>query len=131
MGSVNQVTVLGNLGRDPELRYTPTGKAVCNLSVATTYKPKNGPQQTEWHRVVCWDATAENCAKFLVKGREVFVSGRLQTRSYDKDGSKRYSTEIMAERIVFVGQQKQQELPGAAAAPDEGRPGDDDDHMPF
>jgi single-strand DNA-binding protein len=129
MGSVNQVTILGNLGADPELRFTPSGKAVCNMSVATTYKPKSGVKQTEWHRVVCWDATAENCAKYLVKGREVFVSGRLQTRSYDKDGTKRYSTEIMAERIVFVGQQKQHELPGAAA--DEGKPGDDDDNLAF
>lgn len=131
MGSVNQVNILGNLGRDPELRYAPSGKAVCNLSVATTYKPKNGPKQTEWHRVVAFDATAENCAKYLVKGKEVFVTGRLQTRSYEKDGIKRYSTEVMCERIAFVGRQEQPEIPGAAAAPDEGKPGDDDDNLAF
>lgn len=129
MGSVNQVNILGNLGRDPELRYAPSGKAVCNLSVATTYKPKNGPKQTEWHRVVTFDVTAENCAKYLVKGKEVFVIGRLQTRSYEKDGVKRYSTEVMAERVVFVGPSQQQELPGPAQ--DEGKPGDDDDNLAF
>lgn len=129
MGSVNQVNILGNLGADPELRFTGSGKPVCNLSVATTYKPKNGGKQTEWHRVVAFDVTAENCAKYLTKGKEVFISGRLQTRSWEKDGVKRYTTEIMAERVAFVGRVEQQEIPVTSAT--DGKPGDEDDQVPW
>lgn len=104
--NVNQVTIAGNLGRDVELRYTPTAKAVANLSVATNriYKDSEGntKKDTQWHRVVVWGKTAENCKKFLAKGRSVYVQGRLQTRSFtDADGQKRWTTEIVAERVQF------------------------------
>ena len=107
--SVNRVLILGNLGQDPEIRYTPGGTAVCNFSVATTeaWSDKDGNKQesTEWHRVVVWSKQAENCAKFLSKGRTVFVEGRLQTRSWDDktSGQKRYATEIIAQNIQFIG----------------------------
>lgn len=110
MGSVNKVILVGNLGADPELKYTPSNRPVCNLSVATNevWKDKSGQKQekTEWHRVNVWGEQAENCSKFLAKGRSVYVEGRLQTRSWDdKEGKKRYSTEIVAERVVFLGGQ--------------------------
>jgi single-strand DNA-binding protein len=108
MGSVNKVILVGNLGADPELKYTPSNRPVCHLSVATNevWKDKSGQKQerTEWHRVNVWGEPAENCAKFLSKGRMVYVEGRLQTRSWDdKDGKKRYSTEVVADRVVFLG----------------------------
>jgi single-strand DNA-binding protein len=108
MGSVNKVILVGNLGADPELKYTPSNRAVCNLSVATNevWKDKSGQKQekTEWHRVTVWGEQAENCSKFLTKGRMVYVEGKLQTRSWDdKDGKKRYSTEVVADRVVFLG----------------------------
>jgi single-strand DNA-binding protein len=108
MGSVNKVILIGNLGADPELKYTPTNRPVCNLSVATNevFKDKGGQKQekTEWHRVTVWGDQAENCSKYLAKGRTVYLEGRLQTRSYDdKEGKKRYSTEVVADRVVFLG----------------------------
>lgn len=113
--SVNRVTLLGNLGNDPELRYTKGGKAVCNLSLATSYKPKEGAEQTEWHKVVAWGADAENCQKFLKKGRQIYVDGRLTTRKYtDKAGAEQRSTEVMADRVVFIGGAERSD-PGAPA----------------
>jgi len=107
MGSVNKVILVGNLGADPELKYTPSNKAVCNLRVATqeAWKDKSGAKQekTEWHRVTVWGDMGENCSKYLAKGRSVYVEGRLQTRSYDKDGQKHYATDIIAEKVVFLG----------------------------
>lgn len=108
MASFNRVTILGNLGQDPELRYTQNQTPVCTLSVATTdYRTGADGQrqeQTEWHRVVVWSKQAENCAKYLAKGRSVLVEGRLQTRSWeDKQGQKRYVTEIVAQNVQFVG----------------------------
>ena len=108
MGSVNKVILVGNLGADPELKYTPSNRPVCHLSVATNevWKDKSGQKQekTEWHRVNVWGDQAENCSKFLSKGRMVYVEGRLQTRSWDdKEGKKRYSTEVVADRVVFLG----------------------------
>ena len=108
MGSVNKVILVGNLGSDPELKYTPSNRPVCHLSIATNevWKDKSGQKQekTEWHRVNVWGESAENCSKFLTKGRMVYVEGRLQTRSWDdKDGKKRYSTDVVAERVVFLG----------------------------
>ena len=101
MASVNKAIILGNLGQDPELRYTTGGSAVCTLSIATTdvRKDQNGERQenTEWHRVVVWNKQAENCAKYLAKGRSVYVEGRIQTRSWeDQSGQKKYSTEVIA-----------------------------------
>jgi single-strand DNA-binding protein len=107
MGSVNKVILIGNLGADPELKYTPSQRPLCNLRIATTevYKDKSGQRQekTEWHRVTVWGDQAENCNKYLSKGRSVYVEGRLQTRSYDKDGQKHYATDIVADRVVFLG----------------------------
>lgn len=114
--SVNKVILLGRLGQDPELKYTPSGTAVCNFSVATseawtdrTSGQKN--EKTEWHRVVVWGKLAELCNQYLAKGRQAFIEGKLQTRSWDdKDGSKRYTTEILASTVQFVGGQT---APGA------------------
>lgn len=108
MASVNKAIILGNLGQDPELRYTTSGAAVCTLSIATTdvRKDQNGERQenTEWHRVVVWNKQAENCAKYLAKGRSVFIEGKIQTRSWDdQNGQKKYSTEIVAQTVQFVG----------------------------
>jgi len=106
--SVNKVILLGRLGQDPELKYTPGGSPVCNFSLATTesWTDKGGQKQekTEWHRVVVWGKLAELCNQYLSKGRQAFLEGRLQTRSWDdKDGNKRYTTEILASTVQFIG----------------------------
>jgi len=108
MSSVNKVILIGNLGRDPELRYTQTGQAVANFSLATTdrFSSKDGDKQerTEWHRIVAWGRTAEICAQYLAKGRSVYVEGRLQTNEWeDKDGQKKRTTEIVAQSVQFLG----------------------------
>jgi single-strand DNA-binding protein len=108
MASVNKAIILGNLGRDPELRHTPAGKAVCTLRVATNevWTDQSGERQerTEWHSIVVWGRQAENCNQYLKKGRSVYVEGRLATRKWqDKDGKDRYSTEIVADRVQFIG----------------------------
>jgi len=108
MGSVNKVILVGNLGRDAELRYTPGGAAVATLNMATTevWNDKAGQRQekTEWHRVVLWGKTAESLNEYLTKGKQIYVEGRLQTRQWDdKDGNKRYTTEIRGDRIVLLG----------------------------
>ena len=108
MASVNRVMLIGNLGADPELRHTPNQTAVATLSVATkeVRNDRDGNRQefTEWHRIVVWGRQAENAAKYLSKGRAVFIEGRLQTRSWeDKNGVKRYSTEIVAQNLQFLG----------------------------
>lgn len=105
---VNKVILIGNLGQDPEVRYTQGGQAVAELRVATNeaWTDKQGQKQerTEWHRVVVWGKSAENCGKYLAKGRSVYVDGRLQTREWnDKEGNKRYTTEIVANDIQFLG----------------------------
>jgi single-strand DNA-binding protein len=107
MGSVNKVILVGNLGRDAELRYTPGGAAVATLNMATTevWNDKAGQKQekTEWHRVVLWGKTAESLAEYLTKGKQIYVEGRLQTRQWDdKDGNKRYTTEIRSDRVVLL-----------------------------
>lgn len=111
--SVNKVILLGRLGQDPELKYTPSGAGVCNFSLATTesWNDKSSGQKqerTEWHRVVVWGKLAELCNQYLSKGRQAYVEGRLQTRSWDdKDGNKRYTTEINATTVQFIGGQAQ------------------------
>jgi len=107
-GSVNKVILIGHLGADPEIRYTPTGAPVANLRIATneSWKNKNGQKEerTEWHRVVAWSKLAELASQYLTKGRQVYIEGRIQTRSWDdKDGQKKYSTEIVATGIQFLG----------------------------
>ncbi|MCE9580082.1 MAG: single-stranded DNA-binding protein [Deltaproteobacteria bacterium] len=107
-GGVNKVILVGNLGADPDMRYTPSGQGVCELRIATSesWNDKNGQRQerVEWHRVVVWGKRAEVCAKYLSKGRQVYVEGRIQTRTYDdKEGQKRYITEVIANDVQFLG----------------------------
>jgi single-strand DNA-binding protein len=108
MGSVNKVILVGNLGRDAELKYTPGGAPVARVSLATTevWNDKNGQRQekTEWHSIDIWGKQAESLSEYLVKGKQVYVEGRLQTREWnDKDGNKRKTTEVRADRIVLLG----------------------------
>jgi len=108
MGSVNKVILVGNLGRDAELRFTPGGAAVSTINMATTevWNDKGGQRQekTEWHRVVLWGKQAESLSEYLTKGKQIYVEGRLQTRQWDdKDGNKRYTTEVRADKIVLLG----------------------------
>jgi len=110
MASVNKVILVGNLGRDPEVRYSPDGAAICNVSIATTsnWKDKNSGErreETEWHRVVFYNRLAEIAGEYLRKGRAVYVEGRLKTRKWqDKDtGQDRYATEIVAEQMQMLG----------------------------
>lgn len=111
--SVNKVILVGNLGKDPELRYTPSGAAVVTFSIATTerYKDREGNRQekTEWHNIVAWRQLAEICGKFLHKGKQVYIEGKIQTRSYDdRDGNKRYITEIVADQMQMLGGRDEQ-----------------------
>ena len=107
MAGVNKAIILGHLGRDPELRYLQSGQPVCKLNIATSrrYTNKNNEavEETEWHRVSVWGKQAEHCNNFLTKGRQVYVEGRLRTSSYDKDGQKHYTTEIVADTVQFIG----------------------------
>ncbi|MCH7541523.1 single-stranded DNA-binding protein [Patescibacteria group bacterium] len=106
--SLNKVMLIGNLTRDPELRYTPSGTAVCSFSVATnrSWTPSDGGErreETEFHRIVAWNKLAELCSQLLTKGRKVYVEGRLQTRSWETpDGNKRFATEVVAEDMVIL-----------------------------
>jgi len=106
---VNKVILVGNLGRDPEVRYMPSGNAVANVTLATTesWKDKQtGEKQerTEWHRIVAWGRLGEICGEYLAKGKQVYIEGRLQTRSWDdRDGNKRYMTEVVAANMVMLG----------------------------
>jgi single-strand DNA-binding protein len=105
--SVNKVIIVGRLGADPEIRYTPGGQAVATLRLATNEWSGTGEsreERTEWHRVVVWGKLAERCSEYLKKGRQVYVEGRLRTRSWeDRDGNKRYTTEIVASTVQFLG----------------------------
>lgn len=108
MGSLNVVMLIGNLGRDAELRYTPGGAAVATINVATTEvwtdKSNQRQERTEWHRVVLWGKTAESLSEYLRKGKQVYIAGKLQTRSWtDKDGNKRHTTEVRADKVVLLG----------------------------
>ena len=108
MASVNKVILIGNLGRDPELRYTQGGQAVASFSIATTenFTKKSGErdERTEWHRIVAWGRTAELCAQYLSKGRSVYIEGRLQTREWEnKEGQKQRTTEVVAQTVQFLG----------------------------
>ena len=108
MASVNKVILIGNLGRDPETRFMPSGDAICNISIATTdtWKDKNGEKQekTEWHRVAFFGKLAEIAGEYLKKGSQVYVEGRLQTRKWqDKDGQDKYTTEIVANAMQMLG----------------------------
>jgi single-strand DNA-binding protein len=129
MASVNKAIILGNLGKDPELRHTQGGKAVCTLRVATnevwTDQAGERKERTEWHTIVVWGRQAENCNQYLKKGRSVYVEGRLTTRKWqDKEGHDRYSTEVVADRVQFVGGGK-----GEGASGGGGGGGFDDAHL--
>ena len=139
MAGVNKVILIGNLGRDPELRYTQSGQAVANFSLATSenWNDKSSGERverTEWHRIVAWGKTAELCSQYLSKGRTVYVEGRLQTREYeDKEGIKRRVTEIVANNVTFLGQ-RGEGGGGGGGAPSGGPPaggGGPGDDIPF
>jgi single-strand DNA-binding protein len=121
MASVNKVILIGNLGRDPEVRYTPSGAAICNVTIATSrqWKAKDSGEkmeETEWHRVVFYDRLAEIAGEYLKKGRPVYVEGRLKTRKWqDKDGVEKYTTEIIAEQMQLLGSRE-----GMGGGADEG-----------
>lgn len=107
-GGVNKVILIGNLGADPEVRFTPGGQAVANFRIATSesWTDKNGQKQerTEWHRIVVWGKLAELCGEYLKKGRQCYVEGRLQTREWtDKENRKNYTTEVVANAVTFLG----------------------------
>ncbi len=104
---LNKVLLIGNLGKDPEVRYTPGGQAVANFTIATneSWTDKQGQKQerTEWHRIVAWGKTAELCGEYLSKGRQVYVEGKLQTREWqNKEGQKQYTTEVVANQVLFL-----------------------------
>ena len=107
-GSVNKVILIGRLGADPEVRYTPAGMPVANFRIATSenWNDKQGQRQerTEWHRIVVWGKLAELCGQYLAKGRQIYVEGRIQTRQWeDRDKNKRFTTEIQAREVTFLG----------------------------
>ena|SRR5260370_57425 len=144
MSGVNKAIILGNLGATPELRHLPSGQAVCDLRVATneTYTDKNQQkvEKTEWHRICVFGKTAENCAKFLSVGRQVYIEGRLQTRSWDdkETGAKRYMTEIVANTVQFLGGKDSGSRAPSDDFPSETKPTNggtstqaDDDSIPF
>ncbi len=152
MASVNKVILVGNLGRDPEVRYMPSGDAVANITIATTetWKDKAGEkqEQTEWHRVAMFGKTAEIAGEYLKKGSQVYIEGRLQTRKWtDKEGQERYTTEIRADRMQMLGSRSggsdrmpppDDEAPARSSAPKKAAPAgkggnfdDLEDDIPF
>jgi single-strand DNA-binding protein len=143
MASVNKAILIGNLGKDPELRYTPSGRAVASFSIATSekWKGQDGENQekTEWHNIVLWGRTAELAKEYLSKGSPVYIEGRIQTRSYeDKNGVKKYITEIVGQRMQFLGRRGEtgtDYTPPPPPPADESAPFDDksvdDDDLPF
>lgn len=127
MASVNRATIIGNLGNDPEIRYSSGGDAIANLSIATTdnWKDKNGDKQekTEWHRVTMFGKLAEICGEYLKKGSQVYIEGKLQTRKWtDKSNIERYTTEIVADRMQMLGGNRKA---------DDSKSDDIDDDIPF
>ena len=139
MAGINKVILVGNLGRDPEVRYTPSGVAVANFTLATSEEWKNretGEKQehTEWHRIVAWRRLGEICGEYLHKGSQVYIEGKLQTRSWDdRDGNKRYTTEVLAQTMQMLGSPAR---PAKAHPADDGFPTEEpvmvpDDDIPF
>lgn len=133
MSGINKVILVGNLGKDPETRYTQGGDPVCNFTVATSKKWKDkqsgeSKEQTEWHRLVAFKRTAEVCAQYLKKGSKVYIEGELHYGSYDKEGVKHYTTEIRVREMQMLGGREQQQSQPPAGQP----PADDfDDSVPF
>ncbi len=120
-GSLNKVMIIGRLGKDPELRYTPNGSPVANFTVATDegYRSKDGNnvEKTEWHRVVAWNKLAEICGEWLKKGSLVYIEGSLETRSWEQDGTTRYTTEIKARDMTMLGGRGGSSAPSSGSAP--------------
>ena len=106
MPSLNRVEIIGHLGGDPELRYTPSGSAVTSFSVATSYK-SGEKESTEWFSIIAWGKLAETCNQYLSKGQQVYVDGRLQTRTWDDDKGKHYKAEVVANKVLFLGQRRE------------------------
>ena len=142
MAGINKVILIGRLGSDPEVRYTPDGTAVANFSIATseewTDKATNEKRErTEWHRIVAWRRLGEICGEYLSKGRQIYVEGKLQTRSWEKDGITRYTTEIVASDVQFLGSRDSADTyipPGPAETPESSKPSlpdKQDDDIPF
>jgi single-strand DNA-binding protein len=146
--SVNKAILVGNLGSDPEVRYTPSGRPVATFSIATNerWTDKNtGEKQerTEWHRIVAWGRLGEICGEYLSKGKQIYIEGRIQTRSWeDRDGNKRYTTEIVAQTMQMLGRRGETgdfndgaggdfDSGGSAPPIHEGPSGPDDDDIPF
>jgi len=131
MASLNKVMLIGNLGKDPEVRYTASGQAVASFSLATSekFKNKNGDfeERTEWHRVTLWARLAEIAGEYLSKGKTVYIEGRLQTREYEKDGVKRYTTEIVGEKMQMLSPKGE----GRSAGPSAGSNGGNREEPPF
>ena len=140
---INKVILVGNVGRDPEIRYTPSGDAVANFSVATSerWKDKNSgemQERTEWHRIVAWRRLGEICGEYLSKGRQVYIEGKIQTREWeDKDGNRRYTTEIIANEMKMLGPKeggggyKPAEPPGAKEYDGPPLQSEQEDDIPF
>ena len=143
MASVNKCILVGNLGKDPEVRFTASGTAVANFSLATseTFKDKAGEKQqkTEWHNIQVWGKLAEICGEYLTKGKTIYLEGRIQTRkSQDRDGNDRYTTEIVGEKMVMLGGNKgdgERQGNSSGKEPDSGRGYDEspyeDSDIPF
>lgn len=149
MASLNKVMLIGNLGKDPELKYTPSGQAVATFSLATTrkWRDKEGgdKEDTQWHNIKVWGRTAEVANQYLKKGRQVFIEGRLEHRSYEQDGQRKYFTEVVCENMVMMGGGKRDDSGGGSEPSfDEGQPaskgysaapkggvGGDEEDLPF
>jgi single-strand DNA-binding protein len=132
MAGVNRVILVGNLGADPEMRYTPNGTAVCKFRMATTERftdrQGNRQERTEWHRVTAWGKLAEICGQYLAKGRMVYVEGRLRSDTWEQEGVKRFSYEIVADNLTMLGPGREREPEAAFTPPEGGVPEDD---IPF
>ena len=136
MASLNKVMIIGNLGADPEMRYTANGNAVTTFNVAAneTWNDQNGErkERVEWFNVVTWNKLAETCAQHLAKGRQVYVEGRLQTRSWEgQDGAKHYRTEVIAETVRFLGERAGGGEPRPPVARGDAAGDIDPDDLPF
>jgi single-strand DNA-binding protein len=140
--TLNKVTLLGHVGRDPEMRYTASGAAVTSFTVATNRMTRaadgSSQEETEWHPVVAWDKLAETCNQYLHKGSKVYIEGRLQTRSWEQDGQKRYKTEIIAYEMIMLDSRQEGAANGAGNGAPQGRreplavvAAVDDDSLPF
>lgn len=137
MPGINKVIIVGNVGKDPEVSYTPSGSAVAKFSVATseTWKDKTTGEKnerTEWHRIVAWNKLGEICGKYLSKSRQVYIEGKLQTHSYDdKEGVKRYVTDIVANEVQFLGGNRGSSGDSGSASMSKGNYQPPDDDPPF